>query len=139
MSSLNESHDDRNKSNGNNNSEIFVIETSFSSPTENSQNVVQRNIESTVNPRPKSQSFSKVATTSLIRVPSRPRQRVIKAEDDKPKSSSSAPEIGDDENNKKNKYTRQEICTIASLVLGNLSLGALYALLAPFFPHEVSY
>lgn len=138
MSSLNESHDDGNKSNGNNNGEIFVIETSFSSPTENSNNVVQRNIESTANSRPKSQSFSKVATTSLIRVASRPRQRVIKAENDKTKTSSSAPEIDDDNSNTKNKYTRQEICTIASLALGNLSLGALYAILAPFFPHEVS-
>jgi hypothetical protein len=36
-------------------------------------------------------------------------------------------------------FTRQEICTISSLALGNLCLGTLYALLAPFFPHEVSF
>ena len=35
------------------------------------------------------------------------------------------------------KWSRQDIFTIACLALGNLCLGTLYALLAPFFPHEV--
>lgn len=35
------------------------------------------------------------------------------------------------------KLTRSEICTIATICCGNFCLGTLYALLAPFFPHEV--
>ena len=35
------------------------------------------------------------------------------------------------------KWSRQNISTIVCLALGNLCLGTLFALLAPFFPHEV--
>lgn len=37
------------------------------------------------------------------------------------------------------KLTREEIFTMASICSGNLCLGTLYALLAPFFPFEVIF
>lgn len=36
------------------------------------------------------------------------------------------------------KLTRNELLSIASVSFGNFCLGTLYALLAPFFPYEVS-
>lgn len=66
---------------------------------------------------------------SLTRLPSGSTSEAVEKEKKKRKGHSGGP---------LKSLTRMEILTIASLALGNLCLGTLYALLAPFFPHEVS-
>lgn len=48
-------------------------------------------------------------------------------------------EVEDKDGKKKesSSLTRKQILTICSLAYGNFCLGTIYALLAPFFPHEV--
>lgn len=115
------------------------MDSPFMQYRESNNNINNNNHSQAPPPQPPSLPVQRTKTRvplSLTRAPSLTREE-IKVRSVRPPDSAAADNPDDQSTSSKHKWTRQEVLTICSLALGNLCLGTLYALLAPFFPHEV--